>query len=96
MTRRTQRDRVFQLMYERGENGITRQDAALEVGCYELASRIGELEAEGAVIHRSHGTGTNRYGDPVRFTRYTLIQAPVTLAERALGIPLDGILRKIP
>ena len=93
MTRRLQRDRVFQLMYERGENGITRQDAAAEIGCFELASRIGELEAEGAVVHRSKGTGQNRYGDPVRYTRYVLMAAPSPLAERALGIDLADLLR---
>lgn len=92
MTRRTQRDRVFQLMFERGENGITRADAAVEIGCYELSSRIGELEAEGAKIHRSQGTGYNRYGDPVRFTRYTLLAAPSPLAERALGLTTAEIM----
>ena len=70
----TQRDRVLQYMKEFGS--ITRNDAAVQIGCHELASRIGELEARGYRFHRQMEKGKNRYGDPTHWTRYTIAKEP--------------------
>ena len=66
----TQRERVLQYIRETGS--ITRMDAAVEIGCHELASRIGELEAQGYKFTKKTEKGKNRYGDPTHWTRYSL------------------------
>ena len=76
---RLQRHRILQFAAFRGSEGFTRADAAYYVGCYELASRIGELEARGATFKRERETGLNMFGDPVRFMRYRLTSAPRNL-----------------
>ena len=67
----TQRQRV--LDYVKKHRSITRREAAIEIGCFELASRIGELEAEGHKFERERVTTKNRYGDKIPITRYTLV-----------------------
>ena len=74
--RPTQRLRVLQLALQRGNDGFTRWDAATEVGCFELASRIGELEAEGVTFHRHKHTARNRWGDKITVMTYRLTHAP--------------------
>lgn len=76
MKRPLQRHRVLQYAIARGAEGFTRRDAAYYVGCYELASRIGELEAEGVTFKRASESGRNMWGDPVRWTRYEYVSAP--------------------
>jgi hypothetical protein len=78
MTTKTarQRDRILYLLIQQGAAGVTRQDAAQIVGCFELASRIGELEADGCRIERRRFTATNRFGDRVHGTRYVLASVP--------------------
>lgn len=78
-----QRYRVLQLALAWPE-GFTRWEAAMEVGCFELASRIGELEAEGVRFDRRAVTDRNRYGDRVRMTVYTLTDCPPVLRAHAL------------
>lgn len=70
MGRTTQRARVLQFMQEFGS--ITRNDAAVQIGCHELASRIGELEAEGWEFNRKRECGKNRYGDHTHWIRYSI------------------------
>lgn len=79
MTRFPQRYRVLQLALERLGRGFTRWDAANDVACFELASRIGELEAEGVEFNRETEAIRNRYGDTVRHMRYDLAYAPPSL-----------------
>lgn len=79
VTRVPQRYRVLQLALT-SPTGFTRQDAAVDVGCYELASRIGELEAEGVEFERITHTDYNRYNDPVRVMVYRLRYCPPVLA----------------
>ena len=67
----TQRERVLQFIKDTGS--ITRASAAAELGCHELASRIGELEKEGYQFLRVKEKGENRYGDKVRWVRYSLV-----------------------
>lgn len=66
----TQRDRVLQYINEFGS--ITRNDAAIQLGCHELSSRIGELESMGYQFTKTLEKGKNRYGDHTHWTRYRL------------------------
>lgn len=70
-----QRDRVLQLLDKR-KLGVSRIDAVRDIGTFELASRIGELEALGCTIERARFTGRNRFGDPVRGVLYILRHVP--------------------
>lgn len=70
MARVTQKDRVLQYIKE--NKSITRLKAANDIGCFELASRIGELEADGFKFVRTRRKGKNRFGDPVHWTEYSL------------------------
>jgi hypothetical protein len=81
-----QRHRVLRLAATMGRDGFTRRDVAVMVGCYELASRVGELEAEGVTFSRERESGMNMFGDNVRFTRYRLIDAPQEVLAIA-GVP---------
>jgi hypothetical protein len=74
MGKTTQRTRVLQYMKEFGS--ITRNDAAIHIGCHELSSRIGELEKEGWEFNRKREAGTNRYGDATHWTRYSIKEQP--------------------
>ena len=56
----TQREAVRKYLETHGS--ITRRQAAVHLGIYELASRIGELEDEGWEIPRSRKTVKTRYG----------------------------------
>ena len=51
---------------------ITHLRAEGDYGITRVASRIGELEAEGFVINHETVRGVNRFGTPVHFTRYSL------------------------
>lgn len=63
--------------------GFTRRDAAIVVGCYELASRIGELEKEGAEFEKVRHMERNRYGDPTHYMVYRLRHCPPELRRKA-------------
>jgi len=51
---------------------ITQGGADDLFGCKRLSPRIGELEKRGHVIDVEMVSGTNRYGRPTRYARYTL------------------------
>lgn len=72
-----QSDRVLRYLID--TNHITRLDAAREIGCFELASRIGELEARGVHFKREKVHSRNRYGDRTRFIRYHLAYVPLNV-----------------
>lgn len=84
MTRVLQRYRILHLAMNSAP-GFTRRDAAIVVGCYELASRIGELEAEGAEFDKVRHQERNRYGDLTHYTVYRLRHAPPELRRLAGG-----------
>lgn len=55
------------------ENGsITSMQAFESLGITRLSARIFEMEQKGYVILKSREEGENRYGEKVRFIRYTL------------------------
>lgn len=62
--------RIAQLMVEVGY--VTRLSAVAEVGCFELAARIIDIERGGITVNRERRTRKNRFGDTVRFIRYTI------------------------
>jgi hypothetical protein len=66
----TQRERLLRYAIWRGQQGFTRLDAVREVGIFELASRIGELEKTGHRFNRQRETVITRFGGNVSVTRY--------------------------
>lgn len=68
----TQCSRILQFMREHGS--ITQAEAAEELGCWRLGARIWDLRSRGHQIRRELVTGKNRFGNNVRFARYSLIQ----------------------
>lgn len=68
----TQNDRIMR--YLREEGSITQLDALQYLGVYRLASRISDLRKEGVNIKREMVKSINRYGEPMRYAKYTLIK----------------------
>lgn len=66
----TQRERVIQYIKDFGS--ITRAEGFTQLGIVELPARICELERMGYQFKRETMFGTNRYGEKVSFTKYTL------------------------
>lgn len=54
------------------EGSITPLTALKEYGIMRLASRICDLKREGYDIEKTMETAQNRYGEPVRYARYSL------------------------
>lgn len=70
MTKKNQKIRILEYMQKNGS--ITGMDAINEFGCMRLPARISDLKAEGHIIVRRMEQGTNRFGEPTRYARYTL------------------------
>lgn len=52
---------------------ISQLEAASEIGCFRLSARIFDLQKQGhRFLHKSE-TRRNRFGNPVTFVRYILI-----------------------
>lgn len=66
----TQRDAITKFIEEHGS--ITPMDAYEALGITKLATRISEMIREGTPVYKSWEEGENRYGEKVRFMRYTL------------------------
>lgn len=66
----TQKERI--LRWFQDHESITRAEAFTELGIVEMPARICELERMGYVFGKETITRTNRYGEPVSFTKYTL------------------------
>ena len=66
----SQRMKVLRFLREVGP--ITPLDAIKEFGIMRLAARIWELRKEGYKIVKTTATSKNRFGEEVRFARYTL------------------------
>ena len=62
------------LAYLRENESITQIEAASEFGCYRLSGRIYDLRERGYNIARTMETKNNRFGKPVTFARYILIE----------------------
>ena len=60
------------LNYIKYNGSITPLYALREFGCMRLASRITDLKAQGYDIISKMESNENRYGDTVRYARYTI------------------------
>ena len=65
-----QTERVRQYIKDFGS--ISTLEAFKDLGITRLSARIWEIEREGTPVKRSTETGKNRYGEPTRWTRYTI------------------------
>ena len=70
MQRTTQREKV--LLYLNDCGSITPLDALREFGIMRLAARIWELRKLGYNIIKTMEKRSNRYGEDVRYARYSL------------------------
>lgn len=68
----TQCERIMRHMEDYGS--ITSAEAISEYGIYRLASRISDLRREGVPIKREFRSSKNRYGEPVSFAAYSLVE----------------------
>ena len=62
------------LDYMKEHKGITSQDAFKELGITRLSARIKELRELGYNISTVMVDGTNRFGEPVRYGLYRLVE----------------------
>lgn len=70
MSRISLTDRVLNYMLD--NDGITSWEAIKEFGATRLSAIIFNLRRRGYVIENEWQESINRYGDSVRFVRYTL------------------------
>lgn len=70
MARKPQKERVLEYMREFGS--ITTLDAFNDLGITRLSARIFELKAEGHEIEAKDECYKNRFGENVRYARYSL------------------------
>ena len=66
----TQNERILDYIRENGS--ISALEAAMDIGCLQLSARICELQKLGFVFTKTTVKSKNRYGDPVRYKRYSL------------------------
>lgn len=66
----TQHDRITRHLYDYGT--LTSIEAMKEYGIMRLSARISELKNQGWVISSKLEKGTNRYGEPTKYSIYTL------------------------
>lgn len=66
----TQNERVLDYMQKVGP--ITQFEAIRDLGVYRLAIRISALKKDGNKIKKEYVTSKNRFGENVRFVRYSL------------------------
>lgn len=64
-----QRERILAYIDDFGS--ITPMEAFADLGITKLATRVSELTALGTQIHKEWETSKNRYGEPVRYMRYS-------------------------
>lgn len=63
-------ERILRHLYD--YNSITSKEAIYEYGIHRLSARISDLEKQGYYFDRVTEKGTNRYGEPTHWTRYSL------------------------
>ena len=67
----TQRDLVVK--YIRDVGHISSWEAYQELGITQLGARIFELKERGYVFKKEKTKRINRYGDPVKFDKYSIV-----------------------
>ncbi len=68
--KQSQCDRIIKYINDYGS--ITTLQAFSDLGCTRLASRIHDLRKQGYNFKIEVVTGKNRYGEPVRYNRYSM------------------------
>lgn len=68
----TQQQRILQYMRDFGS--ISPMEAFRDLGITKLATRISEMTRNGQAVTRQMETSQNRYGDTVRYMRYSLAE----------------------
>lgn len=66
----TQCEKILRYLDDYGS--ITRRDAAYELGIFEFAARISDLERKGFRFTKTSEAYTDRYGDTGHHKRYRL------------------------
>lgn len=66
------REKILRHLQEVGP--ITPLEALEQYGCYRLGARIYELRHDGHVINTELVEGKDRFGQPMRYARYSLIK----------------------
>lgn len=74
MSKVTQKQRVLDAMKNHKSKSISTWYAFKHLGNTRLAASIHNLKKDGHIITSTIETGTNRFGDQVKYARYTLIQ----------------------
>ena len=67
----TQCDRVLEYLQE--HRSISQVEAYEHFGITRLGARIWDLRKHGHTIIASRETGTNRFGEPTHYARYSLV-----------------------
>lgn len=67
-----QTDRIKQYIEKHGS--ISSLEAFQQLGITRLAARVADMEADGIHFKRVSEETTNRYGDKVRYTRYSFAE----------------------
>lgn len=70
--KKTQCEKILEYMRRYGS--ISTLDAMLDLSVMRLASRIHDLKCQGYKISSETVTATNRFGEPVSFKIYKLIE----------------------
>lgn len=67
-----QQQAILQYIHDFGS--ITSYQAYIDLGITQLASRLKELKEQGYKFNYRWITKENRYGKPIRFKEYTLVE----------------------
>lgn len=68
--KKSQKERILDYMDEFGS--ISSWEAFRDLGITRLAARVSDIEADGIVFNRRREETTNRYGEKVYYTRYSI------------------------
>jgi hypothetical protein len=74
MSKATHKTRVLDAMRNHSTKSISPWYAFNHLGNTRLAATIFQLKKDGHVISSTIETGKNKFGDEIRYSRYTLIQ----------------------
>lgn len=70
--KKSQKERILDYMNEFGS--ISSWEAFRDLGITRLAARCSDIEADGIVLNHRREATTNRYGEKVYYTRYSIAE----------------------
>ena len=70
--KKSQKERILDYMNEFGS--ISSWEAFRDLGITRLAARASDIEADGIVLNHEREATTNRYGEKVYYTRYSIAE----------------------